>query len=196
MNRRRLLIIAAIILLVLIGIGIALWLWLRNPDVVTVTNTNTNAVVNTNATTVTNTNSSTNTTTDPIANTTIDRSERQAISSVASSFTERFGSYSSDTNFENIERSRYLMTDAMSNQGDRIIQAGQSQDDGFSSVDSVAAGVTITDYEDGATGATVEVSVRQTKRVGEGTVSHVNAKARLTLKKENSRWLVDSFRWL
>lgn len=195
MNRRRLIIIVAVAVLVIIGIIIAIWLYSRTPETSSSANTNTVVPNTTNTNTVTNTNSTVDPVTNPVANTTIDRSERQAITSVSTSFTERFGSYSSDTNFENIERSRYLMTEAMSKQGDKIIQDGQSQD-GFSSVDSVVAGVTITDYADGATGATVEVSVRQTQRVGEGSISYNNTQARLTLKKEGTRWLVDSFRWL
>lgn len=196
---RRLIIISIVTLVLLLAIGLAVWLLQQEPTTDTVdTNTN-DTTTNTNTTvTTTNTDTSTDTTTDATT-VAVDRDDRQAITSVSSSFTKRFGSYSTDTNFENIERSRYLMTTTMSDQADRIIQAGQNNDtagDTFSSVDSVVTGVTITDFADGATGATVEVSVRQTQRIGQGTTNYANAKARATLKKEGDRWLVDSFRWL
>lgn len=194
MNQRRWIIVAVIATLLIAAIiGFVLWLQSR-PEPSTTTNTNT-VVTLENTNTTTTTNSSENTNIDTPRPTSVERSERQAITGAATSFTERFGSYSSDTNFENIERSRYLMTAAMESTADDIIEDGQS-DAQFTSVDSTVAGVAITDYADGSTGATVEVSVRQTQRVGQGTTTYENKTARLTLEKEGDRWLVDSFRWL
>ncbi len=195
MSRRNLIIVISALLLVVV-LAIVLWFVFGNSnqtDVQTDGNTNTNATSNTN-TTITDTTSQ-NTNTETTNTQTVDRNERQAISSVASSFTERFGSYSTDTHFENIERSRYLMTDAMNRQADTIVRQGESADD-FASVLSTVTGVSITDYSDGATGATAEVSVRQTLRDGVGNTTYENKKANLTLKKVGSQWLVDSFRWL
>lgn len=125
----------------------------------------------------------------------VEQDDRQAITATTRSFTERYGSYSSDTNFENVERSRYLMTEAMSKQADKVIKQGQASAE-FTSVTSEVTSVTLTDFADGATGATVEVAVRQKTIVGQQDPTYQNVTARLTLKKVNNGWKIDTFRWL
>jgi hypothetical protein len=197
MTRRNLIILISSVFAILVLAIILLVVFWQRPNGNGGEN-NTNGTVDTNQNsngTITNSTSNDGDTNAVIPDT-VDRNERQAITSAATSFTERFGSYSTDTNFENIERSRYLMTDNMERQADAIVRQGQA-DDTFSSVQSTVAGVVITDYSDGATGATVEVSVRQGKRTGTAAAtSYSNAKANLTLKKVDDQWLVDSFHWL
>ncbi len=125
----------------------------------------------------------------------VEQNDRQAITAAARSFTERYGSYSSDTNFENVERSRYLMTETMSKQADKLINPSQSAAE-FTSVTSAVTGVTLTDFAEGATGATVTVAVRQKTIVGQQDPTYRNVTARLTLKKVSNTWKIDSFRWL
>ncbi len=197
MNRKLIIAIISAVVLLLIGL-LVIWLIVsRTPaDDTTTDTTNTNQVTaDTNTTTTTTTTDSTTTDTTPVTTVVVQQDDQQAITSSSRSFTERFGSHSSDTNFENIERSRYLMTDAMSQQADQLIAKGQDTST-FLSIESTVTGVTLTDYSDGATGATVEVSVRQKKTVGQQAATYSNEIARLTLKKVGASWKVDSFRWL
>ncbi|MFA6475563.1 MAG: hypothetical protein WCV88_05195 [Patescibacteria group bacterium] len=190
MSKRNLIIILAIIIIVIIGVILAIMLWPKTPtQTQTTTNTTTETVTET---TVTNSSDNTNTTTVP---TTIVRDDRQALASAATSFTERYGSYSTDTGFENIERSRYLMTPDMEKQADQLLKVGRTSDT-FNSVTSQVTSIKYTDYSAGATGATLELSVRQTNQVGQGSIDYSNKTARVTLKKTDKEWLIDSFRWL
>ncbi|HBY74216.1 MAG TPA: hypothetical protein DEG44_06045 [Candidatus Kerfeldbacteria bacterium] len=179
----------------LLAVLILLIIALRQPQPATDTQTNettttTDVTTTTNSTTTSTTDTTTTETTQPV-----EQDDRQAITAAARSFTERFGSYSTDTNFENIELSRYLMTESMSKQSDKIIDAGQTTAK-FTSVTSAVTGVTLTDFADGATGATVEVAVRQKTTVGQADATYSNVTARLTLKKVSNTWKIDSFRWL
>ncbi|MBI4407393.1 MAG: hypothetical protein HY565_02730 [Candidatus Kerfeldbacteria bacterium] len=197
MNRKLIIAIIGAAVLLLVGLVIIWFIVSRVPaDDTNTASTNTNQVrTNTDTTTTTTTTDSTTTDTTQDTTVVVQQDDQQAITSSSRSFTERFGSYSSDTNFENIERSRYLMTDTMSQQADKLISQGQDNST-FFSIESDVTGVTFTDYTDGATGATVEVAVRQKKTVGQQAAVYSNQIARLTLKKVGGSWKVDSFRWL
>lgn len=193
MNRKIIISIIIAAGVLLIATLILLIIALRKPQPSVPTNTNptiitTDTVVDTTTTVTTDT-------TIPETTEPVEQDDRQAITAAARSFTERYGSYSTDTNFENIERSRYLMTEAMSKQADKVIQPGQS-DNAFSSVTSAVTSVTFTDFSDGSTGATVEVAVRQKTVIGQTDPTYRNVRARLTLKKIDTSWKIDSFRWL
>lgn len=195
MNRKVLIAIVVAAGILLLATLILLVLALRQPK--PTTNVATDTVTTTTTDTVSDTTTTTTSTdTAPVETTQpVEQNDRQAITAAARSFTERFGSYSTDTNFENIERSRYLMTQAMEKQADQIIAQGRAAD-GFTSVTSEVTSVTLTDFADGATGATVEVAVRQKTTVGQADPTYTNVTARVTLKKVNSGWKIDSFRWL
>lgn len=198
MNRKLIIgIISAAVVLLLVIIGLFVILSRQPADQVITDTTNTNQVTTntTTTTTTTTTDSSTTNNTNQATAVVVQLDDRQAITSSSRSFTERFGSYSSDTNFENIELSRYLMTDAMSAQADKLITQGQDTST-FFSVESEVTGVTLTDYAEAATGATVEVAVRQKKTVSQQEPVYSNLTARLTLKKIDHSWKIDSFRWL
>lgn len=198
MNRKLIIgIISAAVILLLVIIVLFIVLSRQPADQVITDTTNTNQVTTNTTTTTTDASTTNNTNQDAAVDTVVvvQLDDRQAITSSSRSFTERFGSYSSDTNFENIELSRYLMTDAMSAQADKLIAQGQDTST-FFSVESEVTGVTLTDYADAATGATVEVAVRQKKTVSQQQPVYSNLTARLTLKKVGASWKVDSFRWL
>lgn len=201
MNKRLMigLVIAAGVLFVAIVILFVI-IRLQTPTSTTTTSTTTNSNTTTDTTTTTNTETSTDTTlvteTDEeevVSTEGVD--DITSITRLARNFTERYGSYSTDTNFANIEQTRSMMTSAMSAQADRVIAQGGNTGE-FSSVESRATNVRITDFSSGATGATVEADVRQTTITGQGDPMYNNVTARLTLKKEGMAWKVDSFRWL
>lgn len=167
----------------------------RKPAATPTTNTNTTSSTKTNTTTTTDGGSVTNTTTAVQPNAaTVD--DYTSITRLARNFTERYSSYSTDTHYENIEQSRWMMTPAMSTQADKIIAQDKQANSTFYSVSSQATNVTVTDFVAGATGATVAVEVRQTMISGQSDPTYQNRTARLTLQKDGAAWKVDSFRWI
>ncbi len=199
MNKRIVigLVIAAggLLLIVLILLLIA---FLRKPQPTETEGTN-KVDVNVNietTTTTTNTGEETttnvNTNTPPAAAT----DDRSYLSRLARNFTERYGSYSTDTNYENIERTRSFMTAKMLQQADQIISQNKQEQESFYSVETVVTTVTISDFSDGATGATIIVDTRQATVTGQSDPVYQNRRARLTMIKDGASWKVDSFRWL
>lgn len=203
MTRKRLIIALTIAVLLIIIIGIGLFLFFRTTPTTPSQSAETNQVTPTNTTVVTTTSESNGTVTPNPTNTTpVAAANLQPtkddlrIISTARSFTERYGSYSTDTHYANIESSRSFMTDAMSAQADKIIAAGQASGTTFLSVATQAVNVTVTDYSAGASGATVQVDTRQTTTQGQAAPTTKNATVRLTLKKIGNTWKVDTFQWL
>ena len=88
------------------------------------------------------------------------------------------------------------MTDTMAAAADKIVSNNAQKSNDFNSVESRVMTTVLTDYVAGATGATAEVSVRQTIVAGQADPTYSNQTARLTLIKVNDTWKVDSFRWL
>lgn len=200
MNRRILIgIIVAAGVLLLGTLVLVVVMWLQQPEPIATNNENANTVVNaanTNTTTTTTTSTATDTTTDTTSATTVVLDDEATLRRVINNFTERFGSYSTDTNYENIALSRSLMTDTMAAAADKIVSNNTQKNNDFHSVESRVMTTVLTDYVTGATGATAEVSVRQTIIAGQADPTYSNQTARLTLIKVNDTWKVDSFRWL
>lgn len=133
------------------------------------------------------------TTTPVITDATVD--DVTSITRLARNFTERYTSYSTDTHYENIEKSRSMMTADLSIEADKIIANSQQDDADFYSVSTQVTNVTLTDFVEGATGATGVVAARQTVTNGQADPTYKNRTARLTLKKDGLTWKVDSFLW-
>lgn len=159
------------------------------------TNETTTTIDTTTSTTTETTGTTTTPDTDVVINDAI-VDDASSITRLARNFTERYTSYSTDTNYANIEESRDMMTAQMSTQADQVIANDQQDNTVFYSVVSQATNVSLTDFVAGATGATIEVSVRQTLTTGQANPTYQNRTARLTMKKEGVTWKVDSFRWL
>lgn len=167
----------------------------QTPQAIDTTNETTTAVDTTTSTTTETTGTTTTPDTDVVINDAI-VDDASSITRLARNFTERYTSYSTDTNYANIEESRDMMTAQMSIQADQVIANDQQDNTVFYSVVSQATNVLLTDFVAGATGATIEVSVRQTLTTGQANPTYQNRTARLTMKKEGVTWKVDSFRWL
>lgn len=193
MNRRIIIIIIAAAGILLLGTLLVLLVaWRQKPPITTVV---TNTIQTNTATTTANTNE-TNTvdvTTDTASPAVLN--DEAALRRVINNFTERFGSYSTDTNYENIELARSLMTATMAKTADNIISQNSQKADTFYSIETTVMTTTLTDYSADATGATAEVNARQTIIEGQANPSYRNQTARLTLVKVADTWKVDSFRW-
>ncbi|MDP3970241.1 MAG: hypothetical protein Q8P90_00935 [bacterium] len=201
MDRKLLIRISAVVgALLLIGLIIALIMFFSGSDVQP--DDNQNVVSDTQLDTGDSTTSTSSTSTDngdtgnQNGTSGVVLNDRSLIISRANSFTERYGSYSSDTDFENVTALRSFMTDDMSKIADNLVEKQTSKlKDEFYGVTTQAISSDIIDYEDGATGATVKVSTRRTETIGTGDPEIKSETARLQLKKIGNSWKVDNFQW-
>ncbi len=120
--------------------------------------------------------------------------DEESIIRLAKSFTQRFGSFSNDTDYENIELSRPFMTEDMINRTNALI-IPQDDNAEFYSISTQSIDVDIVDFGEGATGATIEVGTRRTERKGLDNPVKFSQTARLELKKISNQWKVDKFTW-
>jgi ABC-type glycerol-3-phosphate transport system substrate-binding protein len=200
MNKRLIMVIIIAAAVLLLATLVLLLIALGRTPATNTTTDNTNTITTNTTVTTTTTTTTSDTTTDSTTNTTtsepVPPDDETALRRVVNNFTERFGSYSTDTNYENITLARSLMTATMSKTADTIIANNAQQSDTFYSVESRVMTTTLTDYAADATGATAEVDVRQTIVSGQTNPTYRNQSARLTLVKAGDTWKVDSFKWL
>lgn len=204
MNKKILIGIVIAAGVLLISTLIIVMIALRSKDSDTTTNTNENVSIentnntNSNTTTTTNSDVSNGSTTDP---TTDDSSnvvlsnQRTSISRAATSFTERYGSYSSDSNYENIEALTSVMTQNMQKQSEKLVNTGLGTGEQYS-ISTQAVSVEFIDFVEGSTGATLEVYTRRTEQKGVNDPVVFSQTARLQLNKVDNQWKIDSFKWL
>lgn len=136
-------------------------------------------------------------TADTTANTTVVIDSKTKLYQIVRFFTERYGSYSTDNEHENIDSLRPFMTDTMQTTADALIttQTNTASNDAvYYGVTTQAANVNIIDYAPAATGATVEVVTRRVETTA-GTTKTYTQTARLQLKTINNAWKVDTFKW-
>lgn len=203
MNKKLLIgiIVAAGVLLIstLIIVVIALR---SQPEPQTNTNDNTNTENTTNTNSETNTTTSTDSQTDTTTNTNSEdtsnvvlSNQRTSISRAATSFIERYGSYSSDSNFDNIDALDSVMTEDMKKQAQNVIKNGLGTTE-YYSITTQAVSVNFIDFVEGSTGATLEVFTRRTEQKGLNDPTIFSQTARLQLNRVDNQWKIDSFKWL
>lgn len=165
-----------------------------NDNTNTENTTNTNSETNTTTSTDSQTDTNTNANPDDTSNVVLSN-QRTSISRAATSFTERYGSYSSDSNFDNIDALDSVMTEDMKKQAQNVIKNGLGTKD-YYSIATQAASVNFVDYVDGSTGATLEVFTRRTEQKGLNDPVIFSQTARLQLNRVDNQWKIDSFKWL
>lgn len=121
--------------------------------------------------------------------------DKSLIIGLATSFTERFGSFSSDTGTDNIDASLSFMTDSMRDYVNNIGNQTNSTNGDFYGITTQVVNVYFTDYSAGATGATVEVATRRTENKDNNDSNIFSQSARLQIKKVGGSWRVDRFDW-
>ncbi|MBU1131247.1 hypothetical protein KJ840_03890 [Patescibacteria group bacterium] len=119
----------------------------------------------------------------------------QSFYNTARNFAERYASFSTDSNFANLEEVKLFSTAAMINQLDQIISQGQ-QTAGFYGVTSKVLNVNIEELteESGAGRALVSLQRQETQTDGQTKVFYQNLE--LYLIKSEDNWLVDRSEWL
>ncbi len=174
------------------------------PDSQTDTNINTNSENSTNTnsdtnTTTTTTDSQTDTTTNTNTNdggNVVLSNQRTSISRAATSFTERYGSYSSDNDFENIEALDSVMTEDMKKQAQDVVANGLGSANEYYAITTQVVSINFIDFVEGSTGATLEVFTRRTEQKGLNDPVIFSQTARLQLNRVDNQWKIDSFKWL
>ncbi|MFA5995134.1 MAG: hypothetical protein WCW27_06275 [Patescibacteria group bacterium] len=198
MNKKTLIILSTIAGILLIGIIVLLVVIKRQPT----TNTNSNnnpAVINANNSVTNNAVNNSNTTTTNTANTVtnVPLDNKTSIYNTARFFTERYGSFSTTTGQENIISLQAFMTENMKSVVANNINNSTNTANSNSAytVITTAVNIELVDYDEAATGATVEVSTRRVETIA-GATKQFSQTARLQLKKTNQTWQVDTFKWL
>lgn len=123
--------------------------------------------------------------------------ERDAIMALAKNFTERYGSSSTDTAYQNLEEVLPWMTDAYraAAEKDLLELRTRGSAGAFSSVTTKALAPAITAREPGKS-AIVEVTAQRIERRGNTTDQPYRQTLKLELKASGSEWQVDRATWL
>lgn len=204
MNKKLVIIIAAVAGALLLATLIVTLVVVNRDPVITDTNTNTTITDNTltstdsTTTTITTTNdgSTTTTTTGETTGKKVILSDREQVINLAKSFTERYGSYSTDNDQVNIEESESFMTEKMNETANRLAARLASESNAeYYGVTTQVATVDIVDFEEGSTGATVVAHTRRTETKGLEKAVTFSQSARLQLKKIGNAWKIDTFSW-
>ena len=119
---------------------------------------------------------------------------------MAASFVERFGSYSNQSNYNNINDLKIFMTKNMSNWADKFIkeQREKSQvNDIYYGITTKAVSEKVQEFDEDVGQAEILVSTR--RREALGTTNNVsktyNQNILVTFVKERGSWKVDSAYW-
>ncbi len=118
----------------------------------------------------------------------------QTLTVVARNFSEKYGSYSTDSNFTNLEEAKLLASAKLSSELQQVIDTA-SVDDNFYGVTSKALKVTILDLDESSGTGQVEVNM-QRQETKEGMDDFVYyQKIFLSLIRSGKTWLVDTAQW-
>lgn len=119
--------------------------------------------------------------------------EKNGVEQLAKVFIERYGTYSTDNNFQNIKEVSTLVTDSLWSKLKLLIEPkAASSTDGFVGVTTKAISATLSSWSDSK--ATVDIKVMRTEEK-KGVVSTRYQNVSLDLVKTNSLWLVDKVTW-
>ncbi|OGL74003.1 hypothetical protein A3D72_03900 [Candidatus Uhrbacteria bacterium RIFCSPHIGHO2_02_FULL_57_19] len=124
---------------------------------------------------------------------------RAEILRLSTQFAERFGSYSSQGNFENITDLEPLQTDSMKAWADQYIvraRASRGENPEYIGVTTRAVSPRITDFSESAGTATVRVSTQREEVSGTSAARRVYYQdIVLDLRRVGGVWLVDAAAW-
>lgn len=182
-------------IVIIIGGGLAIILviyiiWLQFAN-----NTVNNTIVNTNTTTVTNL----NTVTIDLTNTDVQAEdiildENLTMSRLANIFAERYGSYTSESEFKNTLELKLYMTDSLEKWVDNYLasQPGQNSKDEYFSIVTKVISSKIISQEDAS--GTVELITQRVEILGTKEDNYYQDIA-LELVQNNDIWQVDKITW-
>lgn len=116
------------------------------------------------------------------------------LESLASSYAERFGSYSSDANFKNLQDLKILSTTRMVNFIDSYVVTSTLGQDGYEAQEAKALNNQLIFLNDEK--AVIMVSLQLNKYIGDQIDPTIDySKVELTLIKNGTEWQVDEAIW-
>ena len=194
MSKRKKIIIAVIAVIILIIIAVLIWWWLQNrvlpATVAPAANANVGLQIPANLP-----NRAAVLPSEPAGP--VKQADVEAdMKSLAMTFSERFGSYSNDGNYVNLDTLRKLSTDKLNLQLN-ILKAKQTAAATYYGVTTKALSAQITSYDAGMGRA--EVTVYAQRREAQGTTANPTVyyqNLNLQLAKAGDVWLVDFAEWV
>ncbi|MCL5794914.1 MAG: hypothetical protein M1338_00950 [Patescibacteria group bacterium] len=194
MTQRKKIIFITIAVIALLIIIFFLWWLLRPKPIVFVPPTNTDSVINPPklpaAVSITNSPASV-----PIK----EPKTEAALKTIALTFAERFGSFSNQSNFENLNNLRDLMTVKMRGWADNYIAEQRnnlSAETGYYGVTTQALSVIITSFDESLGRADAQVSTQRQESKGSTQNPRVYYQSLyLKMVKTDSGWKVDEAAW-
>ena len=118
---------------------------------------------------------------------------------IASSFSERFGSYSNHSDYQNIKDLRIFMTDSMKNWADSYVAdqiRNQTDSTIYYGITTKAVSVEMTSYDEDEGTAQARVETQRRESTGVMANSSVSYQAiSINFKKVDGMWKVDGAYW-
>lgn len=121
---------------------------------------------------------------------TTEEKQQNAVKQLARIFTERYNSYSSENNFQNIIEVKSLVTTELWNKISAVMNTKQNT--GFSGATTQVISLNLSSYK--STMATVILGCKKTVEK-DGSVSTISGNAILDLVNLGGQWLVNNYKW-
>ncbi len=198
--RTRIFIVVSLVVLIILGISIFVWVWgKRAPASPSAPNTPTGPSANLPAGTVLYNGASV--VVAPIEQGLKPRlitsleTEQNSVRQLARIFLERYNSYSSDANFQNIREVQGLVTDALWTQISAPLSYASSASvsgGGFVGVSANVIGTELSAWQDSAAKVVLKTVLAEEKN---GVINTRQRTANVDLIKASGKWLVDKFVW-
>lgn len=187
-NNKRLILIIVGALVIILAIFIVWWQFFRDvEEPVVITNINTPAIVNTNIETI-EVNNNTNQPEEVVLD------EKLSMNRLASIFTERFGSYTSESEFKNTLDLKVYMTDSLQKWADSYLAAQPEQSPGGEYVAVVTKVISNKTTTSDDSSGTVELITQRTETTGQEENIYYQD-ITLELVYNNEVWLVNKVTW-
>lgn len=202
MNKKFVIVLVALIIVLLIGAGIIAWVFLadQDPNVNSNRSQNTNVRQNTTNRTTTNTQTTNTGTIEENTNQggggeSLKQNTEDEIMSLSRSFIERFGTFSNQNEYENINNLRIYMTKRMQAYADTLIQDAEKKGEGGAYYGITTKVVSVEILELAGTAARVRLTTqrKETKEGGESKVFYQDVE--LGVVQESSIWKIDNVTW-
>jgi len=121
--------------------------------------------------------------------------ELQRVKNLSSLFTERFGSYSNQGDFENVSDLMPLMTGTLQAWAEGYIEENTALDDSvYFGVSTKALATEVISFDPVAGRAEINVQAQRTEVSSEGTKTY-NQTLNIRLVKSGNEWLIDFIKW-
>jgi len=195
--------LAVLAVLFFAGLGIILYFYFQDQDTAgKPSNKNINTVIKQNVNqTIANTNqTTTQTNANPVTNqATVSQNGEDTVISTAKNFASRFGTFSSQSNYENLESLETYMSAEMKSWAEEYVANSKKQqsNEPYSSITTTATGTSILEYDEANGFAKVQVETMRTeKKQIPPSEKKYQQKINISFIKENGAWKVGAADWL